>query len=373
MQPLKTTDKPFTDKVSYHGKVQWVKPELVCEVTFAEWTADGSMRHPVYKGLRMDKEAHEVVPEGFEQQFADEQTVTVNRHQLKLTNQNKLYWKQEGISKGELLNYYRQVAPYMLPYLKDKPISMRRQPNGIEDAGFFQKDTDTAHLPSWIKTHRLHSDSTDKDINYILGKDEATLLYMVNLGCIELNPWLSNYRTPDKPEYMVIDLDPHEVPFTEAVEVALKTKEIFDRLQLPYYVKTSGSKGLHIYCYVGGSYDYKVVRQFAEYVANLIHEELPDTTSVERNPAKRKHKTYIDFLQNRRGQTVAAPYAVRPKPSATVSAPLHWEEVNSDLSLADFTIYTMPERLKHISDPWMNIRKQKADLKKALKSCANKF
>ncbi|QJD95486.1 DNA ligase D [Mucilaginibacter robiniae] len=366
LQPLKTDDKPFTDKVSYHGKVQWVRPELVCEVTFAEWTAEGSMRHPVYKGLRMDKQAEEVVPEGFAQPFADEQTIKVGKQTLRLTNQNKLYWPDEGITKGELLAYYRDLAPHLMPYLKDKPISMRRQPNGISDAGFFQKDTDTAHLPGWVNTYRLYSESNDKDINYIIGRDEATLLYMVNLGCIEINPWLSNYQTPDHPEYLVIDLDPHDVPFSQAVEAALKTKEVFDRLQLPCFVKTSGSKGLHIYCYVGGVYEYAIVRKFAEYLANMIHEELPDTTSIERNPAKRKNKTYIDFLQNRRGQTIAAPYSVRPKRGATVSTPLHWQEVNGELSLSDFTIYTLPDRLKHVADPWLALHAVKADLQQAL-------
>jgi bifunctional non-homologous end joining protein LigD len=366
MQPLKTDEKPFTQKINYHGQVTWVKPELVCEVYYAEWTADGSMRHPVYKGLRVDKEPDQVVPELPGKQLADEQTLKIGRHQVKLTNQNKLYWKQEGITKGELLAYYHEVAGLMLPYLKNKAISMRRQPNGIEDQGFFQKDVDPTHLPAWVKTQALHSESNDKDINYIIGNDEASLLYMVNLGCIEINPWLSNYTTPDKPDYLVMDIDPHDVPFTEAVEVALKTKEVFDRMHLPVFIKTSGSKGLHIYCYLGAAYDYDFVKTFAEYVANLVHDELPGTTSVERNPAKRKNKTYIDFLQNRRGQTIAAPYSVRPKPGATVATPLHWNEVNNNLSLADFTIYTLKNRLAHVDDPWKDIHQKKANLKKAL-------
>jgi len=189
---------------------------------------------------------------------------------------------------------------------------------------------------------------------------------MVNLGCIEINPWLSSYKKPDNPECMVIDLDPHDVPFSEAVEAALKTKEIFDRMNLQVFIKTSGSKGLHIYCYLGAKYDYDFVKMFAEYTANLIHQELPDTTSVERSPAKRKNKTYIDFLQNRRGQTVACPYSVRPKPGATVSAPLHWYEVNDQLKLSDYTINNIPERVKKIQDPWKDLTTTPGDLKKAL-------
>ncbi|WP_345953808.1 DNA ligase D [Mucilaginibacter sp. PAMB04168] len=366
LQPIVTTERPFPDKINYHGKVTWVEPKLVCEVFYSEWTADGSMRHPVFKGLRMDKEPDHVLMETPDKQLADETTVTYGKKKVKLTNQNKLYWKKEGISKGEMLNYYRDIAPLMVPYLKDKALSMRRQPNGIDDPGFFQKDVDVTHLPDWIKTEKLYSESNDKDINYIVGDDEATLLYVVNLGSIEINPWLSNYQTPDNPEYVVIDVDPHDVPFTEAVQVALKTKEVFDRMKLKTFIKTSGSKGLHIYCYLGAVYDYDFVKMFAEYTAHLIHDELPDITSVERNPAKRKNKTYIDFLQNRRGQTIAAPYSVRPKPGATVSTPLHWHEVNDQLSLADFTIYTLKDRLKNVEDPWKDIHKTKADLKKAL-------
>ncbi|WP_158826431.1 DNA ligase D [Mucilaginibacter lacusdianchii] len=368
LKPLETGLKPFKDRVNYHSPITWVKPEMVCEVFYAEWTGDGSLRHPVFKGLRMDKEAENVLKEtpGDTGQMADEEVVTYGSKKVKLTHQHKLFWKKEGITKGELLAYYRAVAPYILPFMKDKAISMRRQPNGIDDPGFFQKDVDESHLPEWVKTQKLYSESNDKDINYIIGSDEATLLYVVNLGCIEINPWLSNYKTPENPEYLVIDIDPHDVPFTEAVEVALKTKEIFDRMKLKVFIKTSGSKGLHIYCYLGGKFDYDFVKMFAEYVANLIYDELPKTTSVERNPAKRKNKTYIDFLQNRRGQTIAAPYSVRPKPGATVSTPLHWDEVNGSLSLANYTIHTLKDRLVHVDDPWKDLHKHKQDLKKAL-------
>jgi bifunctional non-homologous end joining protein LigD len=366
LQPIITDEKPFPEKVNYHGKTTWVRPELVCEVFYSEWTADGSMRHPVFKGLRIDKEADNVLQETPDKQLADETTAIYGKKKVKLTNQNKLYWKKEGISKGELLNYYKEIAPHIIPFLKDKAISMRRQPNGIDDPGFFQKDVDETHLPDWVKTEKLYSESNDKNINYIVGDDEATLLYVVNLGCIEINPWLSNYQTPDNPEYVVIDVDPHDVPFTEAVQVALKTKEVFDRMKLKTFIKTSGSKGLHIYCYLGAKYDYDFVKIFAEYAAHLIHNELPNITSIERSPAKRKNKTYIDFLQNRRGQTIASAYSVRPKPGATVSTPLHWHEVNDKLSLADYTIYTMDDRLKNIEDPWKDIHKTKADLKKAL-------
>ncbi|MDO3625718.1 DNA ligase D [Mucilaginibacter sp. BT774] len=366
MQPLETDKKPFEQKVHQRTKVTWTKPKLVCEVWYAEWTADGHLRQPVYKGLRIDKNEENVVMETPNKQVADEEVFTFGRDQVKGTHLSKVFWKDEGITKGELIHYYKDMADYIIPYLKDKPISMRRQPNGIVDEGFFQKDVDASHLPSYIKTEPVYSESNDKNINYIIGKDAATLLYMVNLGCIEINPWLSSYKKPENPDFVVIDIDPHDVPFTEAVEVALKTKEVFDRMKLDVFVKTSGSKGLHIYCYLGAKYDYDFTKMFAEYTANIIHDELPDITSVERNPAKRRNKTYIDFLQNRRGQTIACPYSVRPKPGATVSAPLHWNEVDNHLKLSDYTINTMRERVKNTDDPWKDLTKSKADLKSAL-------
>ena len=366
MQPLETSKKPFEEKPHQRGKITWIKPKLVCEVWYSEWTEDKHLRHPVFKGLRTDKETKKVVMETPDTQTADDETIEFGPKKLKVTHLDKVFWKDEGITKGELIHYYRDMAEWIIPYLKDKPISMRRQPNGIGDEGFFQKDVDVSHLPSWVKTKPLHSESNNKDINYIIGDDAATLLYMVNLGCIEINPWLSSYKKPDNPDFVVIDLDPHDVPFTQAVEAAQVTKAVFDQMKLDVFIKTSGSKGLHIYCYLGAKYDYDFVKMFAEYVAKLIHTELPDTTSVERSPAKRKNKIYIDFLQNRRGQTIACPYSIRPKPGATVSAPLHWDEVNDDLKLSNFTIHNMRERVKKIVDPWKDLTKNKGDLKKAL-------
>lgn len=366
LKPLQNNTKPFKEKQHSRTKITWVKPELVCEVWYSEWTADGHLRHPVFKGLRTDKEKAKVVMETPDKQMADDETIAVGKRKLKVSNLNKLFWKKEGITKGQLINYYKEMADWIVPYIKDKPISMRRQPNGIDDPGFFQKDN-TATLPPWIKTEKLYSESNDKDINYIIGKDAATLVYMANLGCIEINPWLSSYKKPDNPEFVVIDIDPHDVPFTQAVEAALKTREVFERMHLDVFIKTSGSKGLHIYCYLGAKYDYDLVKMFAEYVAKQIHEELPDTTSIERSPAKRPNKIYIDFLQNRRGQTIACPYSVRPKPGATVSMPLHWHEVNNDLKLSDYTIFNTLERVENTDDPWKNLTAKKADLKKALK------
>jgi bifunctional non-homologous end joining protein LigD len=370
MQELVIPQKPFAKQVEVNQQksVTWIKPELVCEVNFTEWTENENLRHPVYKGLRTDKDAREVKREQANppEEEKKEMLLLAGKN-LKLTNLDKLYWKNEKITKGDLLYYYQQVSDYLLPYLKDKPMSLNRHPNGIDAPSFFQKDVNVDEIPKWLKTASVHSDSTDKEIDYLLCNDLDSLLYMVNLGCIEINPWLSSYKTPENPEFMVIDLDPDGNDFSEVKEVALTVKMVFDRMEIPSFVKTSGSRGLHIYIYLAAQYEYDFIKKFANYVAQLIHEEKPDLTSLERSTDKRKGLIYLDYLQNRRGQTVAVPYSVRPKPGATVSMPLFWEEVNADLQLKNFTLKNVRKLLKNRKDPWKEIKSHQPDLLKALK------
>lgn len=367
LSELETGHKPVKEKVNQERSVTWVRPELVCEVTFTEWTSDRILRHPVFKGLREDKQREAVTMETPDTQ-PDEREESFGRKKVKLTNLGKLYWKTEQISKGRLLEYYREVADYILPYLKDRPLSLNRHPNGIDAPGFFQKDLDTEKIPSWIRYAPLYSDSVDKTIDYLICNDLPTLLWMVNLGCIEINPWLSTYKKPENPVFAVMDLDPNDVDdFREVVRVALTTRRILDEMEVRSFIKTSGSRGLHIFIHVGGKYDYEVVKNFIQFLGQLVHAEHSDTTSLERSPSKRKKKIYLDFLQNRRGQTIAAPYSARPKPGATVSTPLDWSEVNDDLDIKQFTIFSMPERLKEKGDLWKDLTAEKADLLKALK------
>lgn len=374
MQDL-TGEKPFAKSVAVNQQrnVTWIKPELVCEVDFAQWTDDHNLRHAVYKGLRIDKSPQEVTWEAVypaEKPSAEKVKKPVmytSDKNVKLSNLDKLYWKNEGFTKGDLLHYYAQVSAYLLPYIQDKPLSLNRQPNGFDQPGFFQKDVNVDEIPKWLKTVSIHSESTDKEIDYLLCNDRESLLYMVNLGCIEINPWLSNYQSPENPEFMVIDLDPDGNDFSEVKTVALSVKTVFDRMEIPCFVKTSGSRGMHIYIYLGAGYDYGFVKKFAGYVAQLIHREQPEITSLERGTDKRKGLIYLDYLQNRRGQTVAAPYSVRPKPGATVSMPVFWEEVDADLQLKNFTLKNVPALLKEREDPWRNICGLKPDLLQALK------
>ncbi|MFA4868431.1 MAG: DNA ligase D [Pedobacter sp.] len=375
LQSLIIKQKPVDQQVHKERSFTWVKPELVCEVTYAEWTADRHLRHPVFKGLRADIKKENVIAEvpfnSIESKekynMETEKVEQFGKKKVTLTNLNKIYWPDEKISKGQLIDYYKAIATYILPHLKDKPLSLNRHPNGIAAPGFFQKDLDTDKIPSWIKSAPLHSESNDKDIDYLICNDEATLLWMANLGCIEINPWLSTYKKPEVPLYAVLDLDPHDIDFKDVILVAQTAKKILEERGITSFVKTSGSKGLHIFIPISGTYDYNITKEFIHYIGQLVFEEHPDQTSLERSPSKRKERIYLDFLQNRKGQTIAAPYSVRPRPGATVSAPLDWMEVKDGLSIQQFDISNMVQRVKEKGDLWKNINKVKNNLKNALK------
>ncbi len=367
---LKRRSKPFSKeiKVVKESSVTWLSPKLVCEVYYAEWTRDGHLRHPAFKGLREDKTAKQTrieIPQT-NSTMEKERKIKYGRKTVSLTNQDKVYWPKEGIKKGDMLSYYESIAEHILPYLKDKPISMNRFPNGINGQSFFQKDVEPDQLPSWIKTTPVHSESGDKMIDYILCNDPASLLFIANLGSIEINPWLASYKKPEKPQFAVLDLDPNGADFQEVIAVARSTHKILKKANIPAFIKTSGSTGLHIYMNVNQRYEFEIVRDFVQLIAEIVNQQHPETTSVIRDPKKRKNLIYLDYLQNKKGQTIAAPYSVRPKPGATVSTPLSWKEVNEKLTIADYDIFTIPERIKKMPNPWENIWKDTVDIKKSL-------
>jgi bifunctional non-homologous end joining protein LigD len=376
---LKTERSPFatTPKLTgAKGKPSWIKPKLVCNIKFSEWTQDEHMRHPVFMGLRDDKKVKEVVNESKdekrmakkEKETENEKTISVSGKKIKCTNLNKVYFPSEGYTKGDIINYYQRISKYILPYLKNRPQSLNRHPNGIMGQSFYQKDMEVKQLPSWAKTVKMYSKSNNANVNYLLCNDPATLIYMANLGCIEINPWHSTYDKPEFPSWMMLDLDPGEISFSDVVDTALVIKEICDELKIPCYCKTSGATGLHVYIPLGAKYTYDEIKLFAEILAGLVHDRLPDITSIERSTSKRKDKIYVDFLQNRKGQTIAAPYSVRPKPLATVSTPLQWKEVNSKLSPDMFTILNIEKRLKKAGDIWKPVLGKGIDITKALKA-----
>ncbi|GEO10837.1 non-homologous end-joining DNA ligase [Segetibacter aerophilus] len=280
-----------------------------------------------------------------------ERIYTFGKAQVKATNITKIYFPDEGITKGEVLEYYERMAPLIIPYLKDRPESLFRTPNGINQKGFFHKDAGD-EAPSWVKHIPLYSDSVKKDIDYILCNDAATLVYLANLGCIEINPWHSRVKSLDNPDYLIIDIDPSDNnTFEQVIEAANVVKQIFDQAGAMSICKTSGASGLHIYVPLGGKYNYDQAKDFANIVCMLASAQIPEFTTLERSLTKRsKDKIYMDYLQNRKGQTIACVYSLRPKKGATVSTPLDWSEVKSGLTPQAFTIKTIHKRIEKKGD-----------------------
>lgn len=283
-----------------------------------------------------------------------------------LTNLDKIYFPDDGYTKGDVIEYYRSIAPYILPYLKDRPESLNRHPNGIKDKGFYQKDV-TGHIPKWFKTKRIYSESSDKTIDYAMVQDERSLLYIANLGCIEINPWFSRQQKLDHPDFLVIDLDPDDNPFAQVVEVAHEFHRVLNNLDCDNFVKTSGATGIHIGIPLAAKYDFDAAREFAEKVSKLIQKKFPAITSMERAPAKRRKKIYLDCLQNRRGQTLAAPFCIRPRSGAPVSMPVTWKELTSKLKPEQFNIENAARRISEFDDPWAGVLGQGVNIQKSMK------
>ncbi|WP_256010366.1 DNA ligase D [Desertivirga xinjiangensis] len=383
------------------AKATWLKPELVCEIEFAEITSDGKVRQASFKGLRTDKNPKEVVleleadtetiVEEVEQDAEtnpsknsnsinsnlllssqkDTEAKEVDGHILKFTHLNKLYWPEDRISKREMFNYYHQVAPFMLPYLKDRPMSLNRFPGGIHGESFYQKNV-RDKAPDWART-MPHTNGEGIEKDYLLGNDEATLLWMASLGCIEMNPWFSRSQFPDNPDYCVIDLDPDKQTFDQVIQAAREVKQVLDAIDVPSFPKTSGSTGIHIYIPLGAKYSYDQSQIFANIIAKLVHKQIPDFTTLERMIANRKGKMYLDYLQNRPGATIAGVYSLRPKPGATVSMPVTWDEVKPGLTMRDFTIHNAIDRLKETGDLFTGILGEGIDLSTTVRKAQSVF
>jgi bifunctional non-homologous end joining protein LigD len=415
-KPLITDKSPFdvepdVDKPSRFrpkrlgAKPTWLKPELVGEVAFAEVTSDGVFRQASFKGMRTDKKATDVVletPKDTEEvvekadaqpdanhtkviqppKDKDRKTLLnpkdetqvrkICGHDLKFTHLSKVYWPEDNVTKRDMFNYYYQVAEYILPYLKDRPMSLNRFPNGIHGPSFYQKDI-KGKAPDWITKTFPYTTSDGEHKEYLVGSDEAVLLWMASLGCIEMNPWFSRIQSPDNPDYCVIDLDPDKNTFDQVVEAALEVKKVLDAIDIPSFCKTSGSTGMHIYIPLGAKYDYDQSQMFARIIVNIVHKQIPDYTSLERMVAKRNGKMYLDFLQNRPGATIAGPYSLRPKVGATVSMPVHWDEVKPGLTMKHFTIFNSIDRLKAEGDLFKGVLGKGIDLENTIKKAQSMF
>lgn len=395
-------DSMPVDRVPYiNREITWLDPVLVVEVKFTNWTKDGILRAPVFMRLREDKKPNECIIEAdntksfAHRNKADREDKTPSDVKVKITNPGKLFWKatkeHPRYLKRDLIQYYETMSDLILPHLKDRPLSLSRYPNGIEGKSFYQKDWDQKK-PDFVRTAKVHSEHRDSGINYIVCNNRETLLWIANLGCIEMHPWYSRINDFDScnsssrlyeekcglnfPDFIVFDLDPYiysgkekkgdepeynMLGFKAAVEVGYQLKNVLKELRINSYVKTSGKSGLHIYVPIINRYPYEHTKKFSEIMAKIMVSRFPDKVTTEWNTSKRKGKVFFDYNQNSRGKTIASVYSLRPTPSATVSMPVSWSSLDSILP-TDFTISKVSQLMVNKTDSWAGVLTEKQNI-----------
>jgi bifunctional non-homologous end joining protein LigD len=367
--PLERPDSPF-DQVPRMPRVRasditWVEPKLVAEVEFAEWTHERRLRAPSYLRLRDDKEAPDVRRE----RASLSHELKRGRRTLRLSNLDKPFWSDEGITKGDLIAYYRDVAEVLVPHLRDRPFTMKRYPDGWQGKSFFQKQAPT-HMPDWIPRTAQPASTREgekKIIDYAVVNDDLSLMWMANMGCIDLHAWSSRIDKPDRPDWVMFDLDPSEgATFENVVEVARLVKDTLDLLELESFPKTSGSRGIHVLVPIARRHEFSEAREFAAIVGSALERAHPGLVTTAWSKAKRKG-VLVDANQNRPGATNAMVYSVRPRAGAPVSTPLRWDEVVSGLDPAAFTMEAVLDRVARDGDLFEGVLGGKQSLKAALK------
>jgi bifunctional non-homologous end joining protein LigD len=374
---------PCTGDTPKGRQHRWVEPRLLAEVRFSEWTAGGQLRQPVFVRIRDDKPLAEcekfpnpqrraIAPAGQRGKREERATTRaapradVASRTVPSSNLEKVFWPAEGFTKGDLLAYYREIAPWLLPYLRDRPLVLTRYPDGIEGKSFFQKDA-PKWAPEWLRTETLWSEQGGRDIHYLVCDDVESLLWVVNLGAIPLHVWSSRVATLARPDWCILDIDPKGAPLQGAVAIARAIRALTEEIALPSFVKTSGSEGLHVLIPLGGRMTFEQSRRLAELIGHVVVTELPGVATLERQPRRREGKVYVDCLQNGHGKLLAAPFSVRPLPGAPVSMPLSWREVGPRLHPRRFTIRNAVARMKRLgADPLQGVLGPAPDLRGAL-------
>ena len=365
-----TVEEPASEPTE--GRV-FVEPEVVVRVRYGGWTEEGNLRHPVYVGIRDDVVAADVAvtPKPEDATMLDDAEVSETRAdraagKARLTNQGKVFWPDDGITKGDLCDYYESIAPVLLPHLKDRPVTLVRFPDGIGGKSFFQWRI-PAQAPSWLQSLRLRSQEDDgKETNTILINDLSSLMYVVNLGCIPLHVIASRASALDTCDFLTLDLDVDLASLAEAIPIALTIREILDELDLPGYPKTSGKSGLHVLVPLGEGLPFDAAKQLLELIGRLAQQHHPKTTTMERRKGKRGARVFIDVGQTGRLRTIVAPYSVREVPGALVSTPLEWDEISLSLDPSAFNLFTVPERVLAVGDPMRDAWSQRVDLQATL-------
>ncbi len=387
--PILTPGTQPVDAIPETATTTWVDPKYAVEVRFREWTPDGLLRHPAFLRMRDDKPIHECVrqnwssaaPSKNEQESLDASdnialppAVPPQPPPLPfvvISNPKKIYWPAEKYTKGDMIAYYKSISPWLLPYLSNRPVVLTRFPDGIDGKSFYQKDA-PEFAPEWMRTVPIWSNDTQRDVRYFVADTVESIEYIANMGSIPLHIWNSRVGSLELPDWCVIDLDPKEAPFSDVIRCALVLREICEAAGMPSYVKTTGKSGLHILLPLGRQFTYEQCRTLGELIARLMLKQVGDIATITRHITKRGDKVYLDYLQNRHGQLIVAPFSVRPLPGATVSMPLVWDEVNSDLDPRNFTIRNAVERMERFeSDPVAPVLEQKPDLLEILGRLAN--
>jgi bifunctional non-homologous end joining protein LigD len=378
IKPLITKKPVLSDVPREIGDVTWAKPELVCLVKFTSWTNDDRLRAPVFLGMRNEVAPEEVVREtGLLAEEADQEskqevllpadkaeiTLDVDDRRLKFTNLHKVFYPADGYTKRDVINFYAAVADLLVPHLQGRPLSLKRYPNGIDQEFFFQKDA--SGFPDWLHREELADDEESK--TRVICDDKASLLYLVNLGCIDQNPYMSRLGTLEHPDFILIDLDPYHCGYDRILEAAQLVREKLRLMGLTGYPKTTGGNGMHVYVPVEPIYTSAQTRQFAEILARWVADERPDLFTTPRTvSAREKGKVYFDYLQNASGKTISAPYVLRAHPGAPVATPLEWDEVVSGLKPAQFHIANVLRRFERVGDLFAGVLNKPQELGAAL-------
>ena len=419
-------DGVATEAIPEVKTTTWVDPVHVCEVRFREWTPDGLLRHAAFLRLRPDKPVRDCVrqmlpsdtpreeaagpadehslssrtsdesmssrtteasvgiyppvivsrasegkahpdPSSLRSVVRDDELAAVQddaapSRTVAFSNLRKIYWPTDGATKGDMIEYYRAIAPWLLPYLRNRPVVLTRFPDGIDGKSFYQKDA-PEFVPDWMRVERIWSEETQREIRYFVCDDVESVLYVANMGSIPLHIWASRVGTLEQPDWCVIDLDPKDAPFSDVIRTAQVLHRLCDAVGLPNYVKTTGKTGLHILIPLGRQCTYAQSRMLGELLARILLRELGDIATITRQVTRRGEKVYLDYLQNRHGQTIVAPFSVRPLPGATVSMPLHWDEVHASLDPRDYTIRNALARMEGLgTDPVLPVLEERPDL-----------
>jgi len=381
LQPLETNECPFNPRPKTNERPHWARPELVAQIKFTEWTDDGKLRHPVYLGLRDDKKPQDVHREeksrvtatstrrlddaavgglvdqlrAIEASRRDGILALPGGDHLNVSNLHKVFWPKQKLTKGDLFRYYAQVAPFILPAVADRPLVMKRFPNGIAAAPFYQHRVED--VPPGV---RVETVQVVEKRPQLIGGNLKTLLYMVQLAAISQDPWFSRIGSIESADYVALDLDPApDVPFAHVLDVARWIHDELDTLGAEGVPKTSGADGLHVYIPLPPDTPYEAGLLFCQIVATVVANKHPKIATVERAVRARGRRVYIDYLQNIPGKTLATAYSARASEYAGVSTPLTWDEIAGGLKREDFTIETVPARLEKVGDLWKALRTSK--------------